>query len=147
MGSEREKKVFQTLNEVKAHGQPFWWLALYKCKACEQNWLVAQETRQNDVHGFKRISPNEAKEIETSNEWPEYFKTYEELLLIGKNHGRSVRFVDPMNSSMIYTIADLGKERPGISVTEITALLSVDKELAVNMCKKAVQIEGVQIKF
>lgn len=147
MGSEREDGVFQTLDKLKAHGEPYWWLALYQCKACEQNWLVAQETRQNDVHCFKRITKNKAHEIQISNTWPNDFKTYEELLLIGKQHGCSVRFVDPMDSSMIYTIADLAKERPGISVSEIAMLLSVEKELAEDLCKKAEQQEGAQIKF
>lgn len=147
MGSEKEEKVFETLDEIKAHGEPYWWLALYKCKTCEQNWLIAQETRQNDVHCFKRISIDEAEKIQTSDTWPGYFKTYEELLLIGKNNGRSVRFVDPMDSSMIYTIADLAKEKPGITVSEIASLLSLDKELAEDMCRKAMEQENVQIKF
>jgi len=147
MGSEKEEAVFETLNEIKSHGEPYWWLALYQCKACEQNWLTAQETRQNDIHCFKRLTIEDAKKIKDFNDWPKHFKTYEELLLIGKEHGCSVRFIDPLNSSMVYTISDLANERPGISVSEIAALLSIDPELAQNLCKKAEKQEGAQIKF
>ena len=48
MGDE-SKKVFLTLNEIRWRGNPYWWLSVYQCRACQQSWLVAQEERHNDV--------------------------------------------------------------------------------------------------
>ena len=145
MGSEREDEVFKTLQEIKAHGEPLWWLALHRCSVCMQNWLTAQETRQNDVHCFKRLTNNESDKITKENSWPEYFRTYEELLKLGKENGCSVHFIDPLNSSPVYTAIDLAKERPGISVSEIASLLDVSHELAIEICKKAIFEEQVDI--
>lgn len=89
MGSEREDRVFKTLHEIKAHGEPCWWLALYKCSNCEQYWLIAQETEQNDVHCFKRLSQTQANKIIKEGKWPDSFKIYEELISLEKE--RSVR--------------------------------------------------------
>src|SRR4051794_9844278 len=38
-------QVFETLEEEVRRGQPFWWLSAYRCSACDDWWLVAQEER------------------------------------------------------------------------------------------------------
>jgi hypothetical protein len=148
MGSEQDEKVFATLKEVRGFGEPLWWLSLYNCKICQQYWLVAQEERQNDIYCFKRLTNDEAQKITKDNKWPEYFRTYEELLILGRNTGHSVRFADPLNSSPLIDIAiDLARNRPGISTGEIESLLNLDPKLAVEICKRAVSREEVNISF
>lgn len=148
MGSEQDERVFATLEEIKSFGEPLWWLVLYNCKNCQQYWLVAQEERQNDIYCFKRLTSDEGTQIIDNNNWPKYFRTYEELLILGRDSGHSVRFADPLNSSPLIDIAtDLARNRPGISTGEIESLLNLDPELAVEICKRAVSREGVNISF
>lgn len=136
MGSEQEERIWETLEETKVYGESRWWLALYLCRNCAQFWLVAQESRQNDVHCLKRMDKVEAEEIIKNNEWPKYFETLEELLAIGRDNNRSVRFVDPLNSSLVYSIEDLKKARPNISNMEIASLLNIDESLVYQLCSR-----------
>ena len=148
MGSDRDKAVFATFKTIRNFGEPLWWLSLYNCTICRQFWLVAHEENQNDINCLKRLTNDEGTQIAESNKWPKHFRTYEELLIIGRDNGCSVTFVDPLNdSSLIYTAINLAKERPGISVAAIASLLSLDHELAVEVCKRAVSEEKVNISF
>jgi hypothetical protein len=52
-----------------------------------------------------------------------------------------------MDSSLAWLIADLAKERPGITLSEIAKLLNLDRELAKDLAKKAVRNEGIEINF
>jgi hypothetical protein len=144
---EESKAVFQYMEEVTRRGEPFWWLSLEHCRECHQWWLVASEERHNDVYCLRRLDRQTADEILNENSWPDCFDRYETLLRLGYDTGRSVRFVDPMDSSMAWTIADLAKERPGITISEIAKLLNLDMELAKDLAKKAVRNEGVKINF
>lgn len=83
MGTEKERKLWKTLREVKSYGEERWWLALYLCDKCQQYWLVAQEPREYDIHCLKRLSSAEAQGIIQNNQWPGYFETLEDLFLIG----------------------------------------------------------------
>jgi len=146
MGEESEA-VFQYMEEVKKRGEPFWWLSLEHCRECNQWWLVASEERQNDLYCLRRLDMRTADEILNKNSWPDYFDRYETLLRLGHDTGRSVRFMDPMESSLSWTIADLAKERPGIAISEVAKLLNLDMEVAKELAEKAVKKEGVQINF
>src|SRR4051812_45600679 len=112
MGSEFDNRIWKALKEIKAYGEERWWLALYGCENCTQYWLVAQESRHNDIHIFKPLEKPDAEKIISSNEWPKHFETLEELLTIGRENGRSVVFVDPLDSCLSSSIKDLQKERP-----------------------------------
>ena len=148
LGSERELLIFNSLEEIKSHGDPYWWLSLCRCKICHQNWLVAQETRHYDENCYKRLNQGIAEEILHTNNWPPYFKKYEELLLLCKTTGRKVMYVDPINSiELFYTISDLAKENPNIKILRIMELLNLDAETASILCKKIVQKENVLIDF
>ena len=136
MGSEKEARVWETLEEVKVYGEARWWLALYKCKKCGQYWLVAQESRQNDIHCYKRLNIGDAEKIIENNEWPKYFETLEELFVIGRDNNRSFRFVEPLDSSLVYSVQDLLKIRPDISLLEIASLLNIDECLAAQIYSK-----------
>lgn len=136
MGSEQEEHIWKTLEEIKVYGEDLWWLALYKCKKCNQFWLAAQESRQNDIHCLKRLNSAEAEKIIQNNEWPQSFQTLEELFAIGRDHNRSVSFVESLNSSLVYSIEDLLKTRPNISLSEIASLLNIDESVAAEIYNK-----------
>ena len=147
MGDERNENIFSTLKEIKNYGELIWWLSLHKFLICKQHWLVGQEERQNDVVCLKRLSQDESENIIKNNSWPGYFQTYEELLQLGKSHGRSVRFFEPENSSLYYTIVDLAKQRPGISIDEIASLLNLEKDVAITISQEAAVKENFTINF
>lgn len=139
--------VFRTLDRLKDRGSPFWWLWAARCRVCGQGWLIGQEERQNDVFCMKRLEPDALREIVENGRWPTDFDLYETLLRLGSSAGRSVRFVDPLASSMNATVVDLATARPGISVQELAKLLAVDVELARELARRAVDAKGVEITF
>lgn len=145
MGDESTTAVFETLEKRAERGDPFWWLSLYACSACGQWWLVAQEERQNDVFFLRRLSREEGEKILEEHGWPTEFDSYAYLLRLGMERGHSVRFVDPLDSSLSWTAADLARERPGIHVSEMAQLLNLDLSLAEEIAKKAIREEGVEI--
>lgn len=135
-GSELWEIVFSTLVKIKNYGNPRWWLSLNQCDKCNQYWLIAQESRINDIDLFKRIDASVAGNIIKKNQWPDQFQTFEELLILGKNNNCSVQFLDPFSPSLLWAAEDLKKERPDISFEEIASLLNVDVDHAQNLCKK-----------
>lgn len=140
------KKVFQTLEERVRRGDPYWWLSVYECIECGQWWLVAQEERQNDVFFFKRLSPSEGEAVVKSGDWPNDFDKYEDLLQLGQERGHRWQFADPLgDSSLVISAADLARERPGISVSELARLLNLSNSLARKVAIKAVGEERVLI--
>jgi hypothetical protein len=147
MGDESEK-VFASLLEVKKRGQPYWWLSVYQCYVCEQSWLVAQEERQNDVMCLQKLAPATMQNVLNNGQWPAIFDHYESLLRLGIEAGKSVRFLDPLNSKSLYwTISDLSKDRPGISISQIAELLNLDLDLAEELARKVMEEDGVDITF
>jgi hypothetical protein len=144
---EESKAVLSYMETVKKRGEPFWWLSIDHCRECGQWWLVASEERHNDLYCLRRLDRQAADEILSKNRWPNYFDKYETLLRLGYDAGIRVRFVDPIDSSLTWTIADLAKESPGIAISDIAKLLNIDIELAKELAKKAVKDEGVQIRL
>jgi hypothetical protein len=139
--------VFETLSERLDRGDPYWWLSTSCCSVCGDHWLIGEESRQNDIYCMRRLSETEAASIRKDGAWPSDFDTYERLLVFGHAAGRSVRFVDPMNSSLRWTIQDLARNRPGIRVSELANLLNLDLELATTLARAAVSEEQVTIEF
>ncbi|ATC24127.1 hypothetical protein CVUC_17635 [Caulobacter vibrioides] len=122
-GDDLDLRVFATLSRVREHSGPQWWLYFSKCKACGQNWLVAQEERVFDDYFLKRLNVAEADEIVTSERWPGEFSTYERVLTVGHALSRPCRFFDPLASSLVWTARDLRKERPAMTCEEIAQLI------------------------
>jgi hypothetical protein len=122
-----------TLEELKRYGESRWWLSLEFCKKCSQHWLVAQEERQNDIYCYKRLTKPEAENIIQQNEWPSYFESLEELILMGNINGSFVIHTDPLNSSLSYTIKELKEARPSITIKEIASLLNINKKLVIKL--------------
>lgn len=122
-GDDLDVRVFATLNRVREHGGPQWWLYLSSCIACGQNWLVAQEERIFDDHFLKRLSVAEADQIVARARWPEEFRTYERVLTVGHALSHPCRFFDPLDPSLVWTAHDLRKERPAMTSEEIAQLI------------------------
>ena len=119
-----DERVFSTLDIVCRHGGDPWWLAAYRCTACGQHWMVAQEERIFDDFFMRRLDDAEA-ECVRSGRWPDDFLTYERVLAIGNALSNPCRFADPLASALVWTADDLKKARPEVTVEEIAALLGV----------------------
>ena len=137
--------VFDHLEEVKVRGARHWWLWSARCRTCGQCWLVGQEERQNDVFCMRRLDAEEIQAIEREDRWPADFDSYERLLQFALDSGRSVRFIDPEDSSLGTTIVDLARARPRISVGELSTLLNLDRALATQLARRASEEHGVEI--
>jgi hypothetical protein len=147
MGDDSER-VLTTIEERRSRGEPFWWLWCGECTRCGQWWLVAQEERQNDVFCLRRLADGEAIALVEHNNWPSDFDSYEALLRLSLNAGKSVQFAEPEEAkSLRWTIADLAKARPGIRVSELAELLNLDLETALTLAKRAVRDDAAVIEF
>ncbi len=140
----QEDDFFVTLTQIHVRGNPFWWLYTSRCSVCAQNWLVGQEERHNDVFIMKRLSAGEVQSLVEHGHWPDDFDRYETLLKIGRDAGHSVRYLDPLDGSLVYTVGDLAKARPGIRITELAHLLNVSKGIAVALVQMATAKEPLE---
>jgi len=141
----RHARLFATLEEVRRRGDPFWWLAIRRCRACGQWWLVAGEERQNDVYCLRRMTEGAAESVIRAGVWPTEFDQYETLIQLGIAAGIVFRMVDPMDAQ--YAMADLARERPGIRVSELAHLLALDAAVAARVARHVVASERVKITF
>ena len=136
MGSKQEERIWETLELVKKYGESRWWLGLCQCNKCEQYWLMAQESRQNDIHCFKRLKKIEIEKIIQDNVWPKSFETLEELFAIGRDKKCSVRFVEKFSPALISSVKDLQEARHDITISEIASLLNIDEIHVAQICDK-----------
>jgi hypothetical protein len=130
--------VFRSLQLVRKRGMPQWWLGAFTCSACGQTWLVAQEERHNDLFILRRLDAVASGQLLGEGVWPSDFDRFETLLEIGRAAGRAVRFADVTDSPLMHTIADLARERPGIRVSELAALLNLDPPVAAELAQQVV---------
>lgn len=143
---EIKKSVFQTLEQEASRGEPYWWLSVYRCKQCVEWWLVACEERHNDVFLLKRIAQEEARQIVEHDRWPSDFDRYETLLRMGRDLGHTVSYEDPLGSVILAdTMADVARQRPGITLGELAELLNLDLDTAEQVARKVVAEEKVRI--
>jgi hypothetical protein len=138
--------ALDAFEEVASRGQPYWWLEASRCTSCGTSWLVGHEERQNDVFVLRRLREEELTAILAEHTWPQDFDRYEVLLQHGQEAGHSVRWVDPIaDSSLLETVVDLARERPGIRVSEMCALLNIDVGLAMQLAELAHATSAVEI--
>ena len=131
---------------LRDRGEPYWWLQLERCTVCGTGWLVAQEERQNDVFLLHRLSENESQAILTAGRWPSDFDSYETLLRLGRAAGHTVWWPDAVgDSSLEWTMADLARQRPGISVSELSELLDLDPDTTAIIAEQTIIAHGVDI--
>jgi len=145
IGMGHHEYFFASLETTRERGQPYWWLFAADCTSCGESWLVASEERHNDVYILRRLQLAEREAIRDENRWPSDFDRYETLLKIGKDAGHSVRFFDPLDSSLVDTVRDLAKARPGIRISELASLLNVSNDLAVALAQKAAKRSQLEI--
>jgi len=145
---EESNQALATIERRRARGEPFWWLWAGECTCCAQWWLVGQEERQNDVFCLRRLDDGEANALVEHNIWPSDFDSYEVLLRLSMEAGKSVRFVEPETAkSLRSTIEDLARARPGICVSELAELLNLDVDTAKRLARRVVHEEGVLVEF
>ena len=133
-------------DELQVRGEPFWWLGVSRCAVCHTPWLVAQEERQNDVFVLRRLTTAELTGIVEANRWPTYLDKYETLLRLGHAAGHVAIFADPVgDSSLAWTMNDLARERPGITVQELAELLALDPGTAAIIADQAIIQHGASI--
>lgn len=145
VGMTAEMPEMESLEVRNRKGREQWWLAEYCCSECGEAWLVAEESRQNDVFLMKRLSESERRRIEEENIWPSDFNSFEHLLRLGPRMGHRYRFFDPFDSSLSCTAADLAEERPGISIQDLQELLNLDFDTARSIAQKAKRERSVVI--
>lgn len=79
-----DQRFFATVDKVRAPGKYVSWVWLGKCRACEQYWVIAQESDHYDVHFIDRITSETVVSIVVNNHWPEPYQTYEGLIKLGR---------------------------------------------------------------
>ena len=124
-GDGLDERFFATVESIRNHGGEQWWLHLARCTACGQDWMIAQEERIYDDHFLKRLGRDQADAIVEEGKWPPDFLTYEAVLRIGQAHSNACRFLDPRADSLVWTVEELQKARPGIDPGEIAELLGI----------------------
>ena len=86
--------------------------------------------------------------VHKHNIWPSDFDSYEALLRLGSDTGKSVWFAEPEEvHSLRWTMTDLAKARPGTRVSELAKLLNVDIDTADALARRAVRDDGVVIEL
>lgn len=84
-------------------------------------------------------------DIVSNGRWPKLFDRYEDIIRMGNKRGHSVRFTDPLESSIWCTMAMVAQERPGVTVAELAELLNLEYTLAKAIARQAILKEGVLI--
>lgn len=128
-----DELVFASFKEPIRHGGEQWWLSVYTCMACRQDWMVASDERIYDNHYLRRLPSASLREITEFNCWPDEFLTFEQLMMLGKATGRYWQFVEPRSPALIASAEDLRRERPEITIEEIASLLAIPYDQAAGL--------------
>lgn len=140
-GDGLDERIFASLDRVQEHGGNQWWLYVSACNKCGQNWLIAQDERIYDNFYLRRLEPATVSEIQEHGKWPDEFLTYERVLLFGRTMGDQWTFLDPFSPALVWTAEDLRRERPNISVEEISYLLAIPVPDARRLLRKPTVID------
>ncbi len=128
-----DERIFKSLESIKDHGAPQWWLYASTCSVCGQSWMVAQDERIHDNFCLKRLNEGEMRGIVERSQWPEDFLHYERVLRIERQSGKIAQFLDPHSPALVDTVAELRRERPDISVDDIAYALAVSAKSAARL--------------
>jgi hypothetical protein len=80
------------------------------------------------------------EDLLVNNRWPSIFDHYEDLLRVGREAGKHVRFFEPLKSKSLYwTMSDLAADKPGISISKLAELLNLELDEAEEIAKEVVQ--------
>lgn len=132
-GDGKDELVFSSLEETIRHGGDKWWLYLSSCRVCNTDWMIAQDERIYDNYYLRRITAASRKMIVDKGDWPDEFITYERVLRLGRTMSKAWTFADPQSPALVWTAADLRRERPDISIEEIAYLLAIPVSQAANL--------------
>lgn len=113
-----------------------YWLQAMICKTCKTHWIVGQDNIIYDVWIVVRATCRDISRI----------KTYRGLLSQAIRSGAMVGYEHPMQSvELPWAIKELAQETPGISVTEMTALLPADREVVMHHARAVLSQGDVSI--
>ena len=130
-----DERVFETLDLVRNYGDDKWWLYASTCRACGQNWMIAQEERIHDNYCLKRIDWQTLNEIVEHSGWPDDFLSYENVLRLGREAGYDETFLDPKSPALVETAQDLRRARPEISIEDVAYALAIPTKQAERLFK------------
>jgi hypothetical protein len=145
VGMGEDDGVLGTFEREMRHGEPLWWLAAERCRACGQWWLVAADERINDVFIMRRLADAEIETLRTDVEWPPDFLKFAEVLRVGRERGHSFLFDDPESPALVDTVVDLAREENEISVSRIAWLLQIERSHAQRLAELAEARTSVSI--
>lgn len=128
-----DERLFDNLERVQDHGGEQWWLYASVCKACGQNWMIAQDERIHDNFYLKRLDGEAMREIVDHSRWPDDFIRYEQVLRLGRQSGKIAQFLDPRSPALVETARDLRRERPEISIEDIAYVLAIPVKSAARL--------------
>lgn len=114
------------MNESAKPAEDLWWLWLGRCQTCHTDWLITQEERIYDDFFVVRLTPQTADSIRNDAQWPQRWLTYEGVLRTGRALSRPCRFLDYMAPSLLWTVEDLRRARPDITIADMADLLGID---------------------
>ncbi|WP_343685354.1 hypothetical protein [Asticcacaulis sp.] len=126
-GNGRDGRFFASVNESAKPAEDLWWLWLGRCQTCRTDWLIAQEERIHDDFFVVRVTPETADAIRNVAHWPQRWLTYEGVLRTGRTLSRPCRFLDYMAPSLLWTVEDIRRGRPDITVAEMADLMGVEE--------------------
>ncbi|KTE22509.1 hypothetical protein ATE67_00750 [Sphingopyxis sp. H050] len=130
-----DERIFETLDLVRNYGDEKWWLYASTCRACGQNWMVAQEERIHDNYCLKRIDQDTLSAIVEHSRWPPDFLSYELILRLGREAGHVATFLDSRSPVLVETAHDLRQARPEISIEDIAYALAIPTKQAKRLLK------------
>ena len=113
-----------------------YWLHSLVCKECQTRWTVAEDSRIYDVWIVVRVASFDMAKV----------NSYSGLLSLAVSSGAMVRYDDPIHSiELPAAIEELAREKPGISLTELTGLLPVDREIVDHHARDVIAKSRVSI--
>ncbi|WP_298327337.1 hypothetical protein [Asticcacaulis sp.] len=126
-GNGRDGRFFASVSECAMPGDDLWWLWLGKCQTCHTDWLIAQEERIYDDFFVARLTSEQADLIRNNGQWPQRWLTYEDVLRTGRALSRPCRFVEYIAPSLLWTVEELRRARPDITVAEMSEFLGIEE--------------------
>jgi hypothetical protein len=138
--------------------KPFHGIDVARCPTCGTAWLRGVDCSLFDVEVLRRLNAGELAAIEAEDGWPPDFDTYEVLRLC-REAGYQFSWRDPERGSLppgslplasrtaMWVMGYIARERPGIKVSALADVLGMDRPTAAIIAKRAVDEEGVSIRF
>ena len=97
--------------------------------------MIAQDERIHDNFLLKRVNATVMERIVQASDWPNDFVRFEQVLRLERESGKVASFLNPRDPALVYTVADLRRERPDISIEDVAFVLAISKESAAHLMR------------